>query len=154
MKIIKILFLSSTLLTLSACSMFQFGGTKTKPVEVVNIEERPPMFHPPLPMEMQMVNFDWEILTPDIMREYLQLVEEGKAPKQAYYALTTKDYENISNNMAEIRRYTRDILAIVEYYRSLDDEEEDQYSLIGVETIGQSSGMEGEGEEEDVFLKL
>ena len=125
MKVIRILFISFTLLTLSACSMFQFGGAKTKPVEVVNIEERPPMFHPPLPMEMQMVNFDWEILTPDIMREYLQLIEEGKAPKQAYYALTTKDYENISNNMAEIRRYTRDILAIVEYYRSLDDEEED-----------------------------
>ena len=125
MKVIRIIFISFTLLTLSACSMFQFGGAKTKPVEVVNIEERPPMFHPPLPMEMQMVNFDWEILTPDIMREYLQLIEEGKAPKQAYYALTTKDYENISNNMAEIRRYTRDILAIVEYYRSLDDEEED-----------------------------
>jgi len=125
MKVIRILFISFTLLTLSACSLFQFGGAKTKPVEVINIEERPPMFHPPLPMEMQMVNFDWEILTPDIMREYLQLIEEGKAPKQAYYALTTKDYENISNNMAEIRRYTRDILAIVEYYRSLDDEEDD-----------------------------
>ena len=124
MKVIRILFISFTLLTLSACSMFQFGGAKTKPVEVVNIEERPPMFHPPLPMEMQMVNFDWEILTPDIMKEYLQLIEEGKAPQQAYYALTTKDYENISNNMAEIKRYTRDILAIVEYYRSLDDEEE------------------------------
>ena len=27
--------------------------------------------------------------------------------------------------MAEIKRYTRDILAIVEYYRSLDDEEEE-----------------------------
>ena len=125
MKVIRIIFISFTLLTLSACSMFQFGGAKTKPVEVVNIEERPPMFHPPLPMEMQMVNFDWEILTPDIKREYLQLIEEGKAPKQAYYALTTKDYENISNNMAEIKRYTRDILAIVEYYRSLDDEEEE-----------------------------
>ena len=125
MKVIRILFISFTLLALSACSMFQFGGAKTKPVEVVNIEERPPMFHPPLPMEMQMVNFDWEILTPDIMREYLQLIEEGKAPRQAYYALTTKDYENISNNMAEIKRYTRDILAIVEYYRSLDDEEEE-----------------------------
>ena len=56
--------------------MFQFGGAKTKPIEVINIEERPPMFHPPLPMEMQMVHFDWEILTPDIMREYLQLIEE------------------------------------------------------------------------------
>ena len=123
LKLTSIFFI---LITLNACSMFQFGGTKTKPVEVVNIEERPPMFHPPLPMEMQMVIFDWEILTPDIMREYLQLVEEGKAPKQAYYALTTKDYENISNNMAEIKRYTRDILAIVEYYRSLDDEDEEE----------------------------
>jgi len=106
--------------------MFPLGGTRTKPVEVINIEERPPMFHPPLPMEMQLVGVDWEILTPEILQEYLKLVEEGKAPRQAYYALTTKDYENISNNMAEIRRYTRDILAIVEYYRSLDDEEENE----------------------------
>ena len=71
LKITSIFFI---LITLNACSMFQFGGSKTKPVEVVNIEERPPMFHPPLPMEMQMINFDWEILTPDIMREYLQLI--------------------------------------------------------------------------------
>ena len=110
---------------MAACSIFPLGGSRTKSVEVITVEERAPMFHPPLPMEMQMVNFDWEILTPDIMREYLQLVEAGKAPKQAYYALTTKDYENISNNMAEIKRYTRDILAIVEYYRSLDNEEDD-----------------------------
>ena len=115
----------SLVLLMAACSIFPLGGSRTKSVEVITIEERAPMFHPPLPMEMQMVNFDWEILTPDIMRDYLQLVESGKAPKQAYYALTTKDYENISNNMAEIKRYTRDILAIVEYYRSLDDEEEE-----------------------------
>ena len=115
----------SLVLLMAACSIFPLGGSRTKSVEVITVEERAPMFHPPLPMEMQMVNFDWEILTPDIMREYLQLVEAGKAPKQAYYALTTKDYENISNNMAEIKRYTRDILAIVEYYRNLDNEEDD-----------------------------
>ena len=121
----KVLLVVSLSILMASCSMFQFGGTKTKPVEVVNIAESPPMFHPPLPMEMQLVTVDWEILTPEILKEYLQLVEEGKAPRQAYYALTTKGYENISNNMAEIKRYTRDILAIVEYYRSLDDEEED-----------------------------
>jgi hypothetical protein len=121
----KILLTASLIILMAGCSMFPLGGSRTKPVEVVNIEERPPMFHPPLPMEMQLVTVDWEILTPEILQEYLKLVEEGKAPRQAYYALTTKDYENISNNMAEIRRYTRDILAIVEYYRSLDDEEED-----------------------------
>ena len=121
----KILLTASLIILMAGCSLFPIGGTRTKPVEVVNIEERPPMFHPPLPMEMQLGAVDWEILTPEILQEYLKLVEEGKAPRQAYYALTTKDYENISNNMAEIRRYTRDILAIVEYYRSLDDEEED-----------------------------
>ena len=121
----KILLTASLIIVMAGCSLFPIGGTRTKPVEGVNIEERPPMFHPPLPMEMQLVAVDWEILTPEILQEYLKLVEEGKAPRQAYYALTTKDYENISNNMAEIRRYTRDILAIVEYYRSLDDEEED-----------------------------
>ena len=121
----KILLTASLIILMAGCSMFPLGGSRTKPIEVVNIEERPPMFHPPLPMEMQLVTVDWEILTPEILQEYLKLVEEGKAPRQAYYALTTKDYENISNNMAEIRRYTRDILAIVEYYRSLDDEEED-----------------------------
>ena len=119
----KLISLISILILASGCSLMQQA---VKPLEVVNIEESPPIFHPPLPMEMQMMEFDWEILTPDIMKEYLALVEEGKAPRQAYYALTTKDYENISNNMAEIKRYTRDILAIVEYYRSLDDEDEEE----------------------------
>ena len=118
-KMKKLISLISILVLASGCSLM---GKSVKPIEVVNIEERPPMFHPPLPMEMQMVQFDWEVLTPDVMTEYLALVEEGKAPRQAYYALTTKDYENISNNMAEIKRYTRDILAIVEYYRSLNKE--------------------------------
>jgi hypothetical protein len=122
-KMKKLISLISILILASGCSLMQQA---VKPLEVVNIEERPPIFHPPLPMEMQMMEFDWEILTPDIMKEYLALVEEGKAPRQAYYALTTKDYENISNNMAEIKRYTRDILAIVEYYRSLDDEDEEE----------------------------
>ena len=122
-KMKKIISLISILILASGCSLMQQA---VKPLEVVNIEERPPIFHPPLPMEMQMMEFDWEILTPDIMKEYLALVDEGKAPRQAYYALTTKDYENISNNMAEIKRYTRDILAIVEYYRSLDDEDEEE----------------------------
>jgi len=58
------------------------------------------------------------------MAEYLQLVEEGKAPAVAYYALTTPQYENLSMNMAEITRYTKNILSIVEYYKEYDNDEE------------------------------
>ena len=64
-----------------------------KPVEVKTIAERPPMYHPPLPMEMQLTDVAFEVLTPTLMGEYLALIKEGNAPAKPYYALTTKQYE-------------------------------------------------------------
>ena len=71
-------------------------------------------------MEIQGVEVKFEVLTPEIVAEYLKLVEEGKAPAVAYYALTTKNYENLSMNMAEVTRYIKQILSIVEYCRNYD----------------------------------
>lgn len=120
----KNLILISLVFLCASCSMMP---TATKPVEVVRVEERPPIFHPPLPRELGLVDVDWEILTPEIMEQYLKDLEEGNAPQQAYYALTTKEYENLSMNMAEFKRYLKNILAINKYYRDLDkdDAEED-----------------------------
>ena len=56
----------------------------------------------------------------------LKLVEEGNAPRKAYYALTTKEYENLSMNMAEITRYIKETLGIIEFYREYDKKEEDK----------------------------
>lgn len=105
------------LIILTNCSMIP---TSTKPVEVVTIAEPVPMYHPPLPLEVQMVDIDWEILTPEIMKEYLEDYENGSAPAIAYYSLTSKEYENLSMNMAEIKRYLRDTLSIVKFYRDYD----------------------------------
>ena len=93
---------------------------RTAPVDVNTIALPAPMYHPPLPMEIQGVEVEFEVLTPEIMAEYLKLVEEGKAPAVAYYALTTKNYENLSMNMAEVTRYVKQILSVVEYYRNYD----------------------------------
>lgn len=106
----------------TGCSMIP---TQTKPVEVVTIAERPPMYHPPLPLEVQLSDVDWEVLTPELMEEYLKLVEEGNAPRKAYYALTSKEYENLSMNMAEITRYIKETLGIIEFYREYDKEEDE-----------------------------
>tara|TARA_R100001244_G_scaffold1561_2_gene2609 strand:+ start:598 stop:963 length:366 start_codon:yes stop_codon:yes gene_type:complete len=100
----------------AGCSMM----SSVKPVEVRSIAERPPMYHPPLPYPMSLTNVDWEIITPELMQEYLDLVEKGEAPRKAYYALSSKEYENLSMDMAEITRYTKDILSIIKYYRELD----------------------------------
>ena len=100
---------------------------QTKPIEVITVAEPAPLYHPPLPLEVQLVDIQWRVLTPDIMDEYLKALDEGSAPPQAYYALTTQGYENLSMNTAEQKRYIKDVLAVIKYYRSLDkDEEKDE----------------------------
>lgn len=116
------------LLTVSVCFLFvgcSMIPTQTKPVEVVTIAEPMPIYHPPLPLEVQLVDVDWTVLTPDLMAEYLKLLEEGAAPQTAYYALTSKEYENLSMNMAELKRYLKDSLHIIEFYREYGKEEEE-----------------------------
>ena len=60
------------------------------------------------------------------MQEYLEDLADGNAPTNAYYGLSTKGYENLSSNMAEVKRYIRQVLNIVQYYRNLDEELEDE----------------------------
>ena len=119
----NLLIASLTLFYFTACSMIP---TQTKPVEVITIAEPSPIYHPPLPIELNLADIDWEILTPRIMEEYLSDLENGSAPNTAYYSLTTKDYENLSNNMAEIKRYIKDTLHIIEFYRDYDKEDTDK----------------------------
>lgn len=117
----KTLIVISISVFMASCSMMQ----SVKPVEVRSIAERPPMYHPPLPYPMSLSDVDWEVITPELMEQYLLNLEQGDAPRRAYYSLSSKEYENLSMDMAEITRYTKDILSIIKYYRGLDKEEED-----------------------------
>lgn len=117
----KILLISLLIAITSGCSSIPLS---TKPVEVVTIAEPVPMYHPPLPLELQLVDIDWQVLSPEILQEYLADLESGSAPPTAFYSLTSKEYENLSMNMAEIKRYLRDTLSIVEYYREYDKPKE------------------------------
>ena len=60
------------------------------------------------------------------MQTYLDDLNAGKAPVDAYYGLTPKGYENLSSNMAEVKRYIRQVLSVIKYYRDLDAEDEDE----------------------------
>ena len=98
----------------------RFTPPEVKPVEVVTIEKPAPMYHPPLPMAVKSVPVEWKILTPDTMEEYLDDLKAGEAPVNAWYSLTTKGYENLSNNVAQVQRYIQQGLSIIEYYRETD----------------------------------
>ena len=119
---IKSVFVFISVFLITNCSMMP----SAKPVEVRTIAEPVPIYHPPLPLEVGLVDIDWEILPPDLMKEYLEDYENGSAPAIAYYSLTSKEYENLSMNMAEIKRYLRDTLSIVKYYRDYDKEDNEE----------------------------
>ena len=118
-----LLFLA--LLLVSGCSIL--GSSRdipeVKPVEVVTVVKQAPTYHPPLPNQIDPVPVEWTVLNPELMQEYLDDLNEGNAPTNAWYALTTKGYENLSTNMAEVKRYLRQVLSILKYYRELDDQE-------------------------------
>lgn len=78
------------------------------------------MYHPPLPLEVQLVDVDWTVITPEMMAVYLKELDEGSAPATAWYALTSKEYENLSMNMAELKRYLKDAIHIIEFYREYE----------------------------------
>jgi len=121
----KIAIVVSLAILFAGCSMIQ---PKVKPVSVTTIAERPPMYHPPLPMEVQMDPVDWEILTPDNMKIYLDNLEKGEAPRRAFYTLSSKEYEHLSMDSADITRYIKEVLGIIKFYRDYDtdDDEDDE----------------------------
>ena len=117
----KIILIVSVALIASGCSLM---GDRVKPVSVTTIAKQQPMYHPPLPMEVQMDPVDWEILTPDSMKLYLDNLEKGEAPRRAFYSLSSKEYEHLSMDMADITRYITEILGVIRFYRDYDKEEE------------------------------
>ena len=118
------LLLLAVLLLVSGCSILGSGRNvpDVKPVEVVTVVKKAPMSHPPLPNNIESVPVEWTVLNPELMQAYLDDLSEGNAPTNVWYALTTKGYENLSINMAEVKRYLRQVISIVKYYKELDEE--------------------------------
>ena len=122
MKILLFLLL----LLISGCSILGSGREipEVKPVEVVTVVKKAHTYHPPLPNQLEPVPVEWTVLNPELMQEYLDDLNEGNAPTNAWYALTTKGYENLSTNMAEVKRYLRQVLSILKYYREQNTQQE------------------------------
>jgi len=112
------------LISLTSCALVRPTPVPdVKQVEVITIEKPAPVYHPPLPNQINPLLVEWKVLTPETMQEYLDALEAGNAPVDAYYGLTPKGYENLSTNIAEVKRYIRQALSIIKYYRDLDEDE-------------------------------
>jgi len=121
----KFLILSSVV-ALSGCSTLGnlFSSPPVvpvvAPVDVVTITEPAPIYPPTLHEGVNPAEIEWIVLNPSVMREYIENYDAGDAPAVAYYGLTSQAYENLANNLADIRRYIRQTLNIIKYYRDND----------------------------------
>ena len=108
------------ILLLSGCGLLgrEPYVPETKKVEVVTVTQPAAVYHPAPPNAISTLPVEWKVLTPETMQEYLDDLNEGNAPTNAYYGLSTKGYENLSANMAEVKRYIRQVLSIVQYYKN------------------------------------
>lgn len=115
MELKKYLILFGTTLLLSSCSLLKPAPPQ---IEIKTVEVPVPIQHPspPAPIELESVN--WYVVSPKNLEEFLDRIE--KEGNGVFFAMTVDDYENMSFNMQEIRRWINQTKQILVYYRNLD----------------------------------
>ena len=119
MEPVKYLSLLSLTLLLSSCSFF-----KPAPPEVIvkSVDVKVPIQHPTPPRPVEMTDVYWYVVSPKNLEEFLERIE--KEGNGVFFAMTVKDYENMSFNIQEVRRWINQTKEILVYYRNLDKKPE------------------------------
>lgn len=105
----KLLLVSSLLLITSGCASVEPQVVVKTDYVVKDIPIQPV----PKPLNLHRVKF--YAVTPENMEEFLQRFEE-EAGINVFFALSVPDYENMSLNVAELRRYIDQQRAVILYY--------------------------------------
>jgi hypothetical protein len=99
-------------LLLSSCSSFRADPE----IKIVTKIEKTVVPIVPMPKPVQMNDIKIYVVSPNENLEEFKKEFEAKNGADAYIALSIKDYENLSNNFAELRRYIEQQKAIIVYY--------------------------------------
>ena len=99
-------------LLLSSCSSFRADPE----IKIVTQIEKTVVPIVPMPKPVQMNDIKIYVVSPNENLEEFKKEFEAKNGGDAYIAISIKDYENLSNNFAELRRYIEQQKAIIVYY--------------------------------------
>ncbi len=78
---------------------------------------------PVMPREIDLQEPMWIVVTPDNYKEQLAFIEEQEG-ELVFLAMTIPDYEVMSYNMQEIKRYITELKDVVVYYRKVTIDKE------------------------------
>ena len=125
-QFLKLSVTTLLLLSISGCSFL-----KREPPEVIvkSVEVKVPIQHPTPPRPVEMTDVYWYVVSPKNLEEFLERIE--KEGNGVFFAMTVKDYENLSYNIQEVRRWINQTKEILIYYRNVD-KKSDESSITSV----------------------
>lgn len=121
MRLIDYGMISLVLLTLTACS-----GLRPEP-KIVTVTNTVKTVVPtvPHPKQVQLNDIKIHVVSAENYQEFRKEFE-AKNGSDAYIAISVKDYENLSLNFAELRRYIEQQKQIIVYYEDAVAPEENE----------------------------
>ena len=106
------LIITLLVLTMTGCSVFR------KPEEVVvtnTVIKAPDIPLQPQPRPINMIDIKWYTVTTDNIGEFEKNFENDNGDL-VFFAISVPHYQNLSLNLAEIRRYLEQQQSIIIYY--------------------------------------
>ena len=125
---LKTILLLSTLLMTSACSILPFNQKPPAPipVEIRTVEVQIPITHPTMPRAIDLKEPQWYVVSDKNIDTFLEDIRKQNAGGVVFVAMSVGDYELMSYNMQEIRRYVNQLKEVVIYYRTINTKEEEE----------------------------
>ena len=106
--------LNKTILLLCLLSVSACGGTKT--IDIVTTQEKPIVSIPAKPREIEISSINVSVVTKQNINELTTQI--AKNSTAVFIVLTPQDYENLVNNIGEIRRYITQQTTLLDYYET------------------------------------
>ena len=108
---------------LNSCSIFSSEKPTPEPkiiVETKLVKQEIPLQQRPKPLVMS--ELSWYVVTEDNIDTFFTELKKEQSGVIVFFAITPKDYENLSINVSDIRRYIIQQKEIIEYYeKSIKD---------------------------------
>ena len=123
---LKTILLTSIVLISSGCSTLGGFGQPPAPipVEVKTVEVKIPIIHPDLPRPIDLKDPQWYVVSDKNIDTFQEDIKKRHAGDLVFVAMSIGDYELMSYNMQEIKRYINQLKEVVVYYRTMNSDDE------------------------------
>ena len=120
----KILLISVILISSGCSTLGGFGQPPAPiPVEVKTVEVKIPIIHPELPRPIDLKDPQWYVVSDKNIETFQEDIKKRHAGDLVFVAMSVGDYELMSYNMQEIKRYINQLKEVVVYYRTMNEDE-------------------------------